>query len=77
MRKISLQLNHLSEELAASGGKDNSGKFVMAPTDSRLRGDQRLFENGKQVEADDEKLRLETKQRQARKDLEQLNQTHE
>jgi hypothetical protein len=40
---------------------------VIAPSDSRFRGDQRLFEDGKWVEADEEKLRLEVKQRAARK----------
>ena len=59
MRKISILLNHME-----NGGKDPvSGKLIMAPTDSRLRGDQRLFENGKATEADEEKLRLEIKQR--------------
>lgn len=50
---------------------------MIAPTDSRLRGDQRLFENGKQAEADQEKLRLEIKQRQARKNLADRNESHQ
>ena len=40
---------------------------VIAPTDSRLRKDQRLFEEGKMDEADKEKTRLEVKQRASRK----------
>ena len=39
---------------------------LIAPTDSRFRGDLRLFENGFSDEADVEKLRLEEKQRAAR-----------
>ena len=38
-------------------------------TDSRFRGDQRLFEEGKWDEADVEKVRLEEKQRTLRKEL--------
>lgn len=38
-----------------------------APTDSRLRPDQRLMENGRWDEANAEKQRLEEKQRIARK----------
>ena len=40
---------------------------VIAPTDTRLRGDERLYEEGKVDEADEEKVRLEVKQRKARK----------
>lgn len=40
---------------------------VTCPTDSRLRPDQRLLENGKLDEAGNEKYRLEEKQRAARK----------
>ena len=32
---------------------------VICPSDSRFRGDQRLFEEGKTVEADAEKVVLE------------------
>ena len=39
----------------------------VAPTDSRLRPDQRLMEDAKWDEANLEKLRLEDKQRQTRK----------
>jgi len=44
---------------------------VIAPTDSRFRNDQRLFEEGKIDEADKEKTRLEVKQRAARKEKEE------
>ena len=40
--------------------------MLIAPTDSRFRGDQRFFEDGKNQEADEEKVRLEIKQRKAR-----------
>lgn len=33
----------------------------IAPTDTRLRGDERLYEQGFVDEADDEKIRLEVK----------------
>jgi len=46
-------LNYLSEEMKHSG--------YLPPTDSRYRGDQRLFEHGKWEEADVEKVRLEVK----------------
>jgi hypothetical protein len=39
----------------------------VAPTDSRLRPDQRLMEEGLWDEANDQKIRLEEKQRAARK----------
>ncbi|XP_014209543.1 oxysterol-binding protein 1 isoform X2 [Copidosoma floridanum] len=39
----------------------------VAPTDSRLRPDQRLMENGQWVEANAEKIRLEEKQRTERR----------
>ncbi|CAH2230389.1 oxysterol-binding protein 1 [Pararge aegeria] len=42
----------------------------VAPTDSRLRPDQRLMEEGLWDEANSEKLRLEEKQRAARRGLE-------
>jgi hypothetical protein len=52
-------LNELSEAQAAPG--------ALPPTDSRLRPDQRLLEQGRYAEADAEKQRLEHKQRVARK----------
>ncbi|XP_044508728.1 oxysterol-binding protein-related protein 1C-like isoform X2 [Mangifera indica] len=42
-------------------------KEKLPPTDSRLRPDQRCLENGEYEMANSEKLRLEEKQRQARK----------
>lgn len=54
---VSINLNYTSPELEA----------LVAPTDTRRRGDQRLFEQGKVDEADEEKVRLEVKQRKARK----------
>jgi hypothetical protein len=36
-------------------------KQFIAPTDCRLRGDMRLYEQGKVDEADEEKIRLEVK----------------
>jgi hypothetical protein len=36
-------------------------RTVLPLSDTRLRGDQRLFEEGKNDEADDEKIRLEVK----------------
>lgn len=40
---------------------------VLSHTDTRFRGDQRLYEEGKTDDADEEKIRLEVKQRKARK----------
>lgn len=45
----------------------NAWEAGTAPTDSRLRPDQRLMENGRWDEANAEKQRLEEKQRLARK----------
>jgi hypothetical protein len=42
----------------------------LPPTDSRLRGDQMCFEQGLMNQADEEKIRIEEKQRAARKILE-------
>lgn len=42
-------------------------KEILPPTDSRLRPDQRCLENGEYEMANAEKLRLEQRQRQARK----------
>lgn len=53
--------------LAAQLNEPESG---VAPTDSRLRPDQRLMEEGLWDEANAEKLRLEDKQRAARRELE-------
>ena len=54
--ELACQLNEMEEGLA--------------PTDSRLRPDQRLMEEGKWDDANDEKLRLEEKQRAARRQRE-------
>lgn len=51
-------------ELACQLNEPEDG---VAPTDSRLRPDQRLMENGLWDEANAEKLRLEEKQRAARR----------
>lgn len=48
----------------------NEQEGGVAPTDSRLRPDQRLMEEGLWNEANDEKLRLEEKQRTKRRELE-------
>lgn len=45
----------------------NEPEEGVAPTDSRLRPDQRLMEDGRWDEANAEKLRLEEKQRAARR----------
>jgi hypothetical protein len=45
----------------------NEPEEDIAPTDSRLRPDQRLMEDGQWDEANAEKLRLEEKQRAARR----------
>lgn len=45
----------------------NEPEEGVAPTDSRLRPDQRLMEEGKWDEANKEKLRLEEKQRAVRR----------
>lgn len=56
---FSIQLNYLSKDMSKSG--------YLPSTDSRFRGDMRLFEEGKMDEADVEKIRLEQKQRANRK----------
>ena len=52
--EFSLGLNELTEEM----------KNVLPPTDSRFRPDQRLLEQGDLEKAQQEKLRLEQKQRE-------------
>ena len=47
--RISLSLNDLTEEMAE----------VIAPTDSRFRGDMRMFEDGDPNSADDIKAKIE------------------
>lgn len=48
----------------------NEPEEGVAPTDSRLRPDQRLMEDGRWDEANAEKQRLEEKQRSARRERE-------
>ncbi|CAK7328549.1 unnamed protein product [Dovyalis caffra] len=57
LTRFSITLNELTPGL----------KEKLPPTDSRLRPDQRCLENGEYAKANDEKLRLEQRQRQARK----------
>ncbi|KAG6477970.1 hypothetical protein ZIOFF_061402 [Zingiber officinale] len=56
LTQCAITLNELTLEL----------KEKLPPTDSRLRPDQRCLENGQYEMANDEKLRLEKRQRQAR-----------
>ncbi|KAI0985699.1 hypothetical protein GJ496_010828 [Pomphorhynchus laevis] len=51
----------------------NEEEGDVAPTDSRRRPDQRLMELAKWDEANEEKVRLEDKQRKARRILEAEN----
>ncbi len=60
--KFALQLNYLPEVL----------RDKLPPTDSRLRPDQRLLEEGKTEEATLQKLRLEESQRKRRKEAEKV-----
>jgi len=53
----------------------NEKERGVAPTDSRLRPDQRLFEEGKTVESDRVKIQLEQKQRNARAERERAAET--
>ena len=43
----------------------------IAKTDSRFRMDQRYFEEGETAEADEEKIKIEVRQRAARKEREE------
>jgi len=61
MTQFAIALNELTEEL----------RVVLPPTDSRFRPDQRFLENADYSKATAEKLRLEEKQRAARKAREQ------
>ena len=54
---LSVNMNFKSDEMEGT----------IAPTDTRFRNDMRLYEEGKVDEADEEKIRLEVKQRKARK----------
>uniref|UniRef100_A0ACD5WK91 Uncharacterized protein n=1 Tax=Avena sativa TaxID=4498 RepID=A0ACD5WK91_AVESA len=57
LSSFAITLNELTSKL----------KEKLPPTDSRLRPDQRHLENGEYDQANSEKLRLETRQRMARK----------
>ncbi|GJN09387.1 hypothetical protein PR202_ga27390 [Eleusine coracana subsp. coracana] len=57
LSSFAITLNELTPEL----------KEKLPPTDSRLRPDQRDLENGEYGKANTEKLRLETRQRMARR----------
>lgn len=58
-------------------GVDDKLKPWLAPSDTRLRPDQRAMEDGLYDEASDEKHRVEEKQRAARKERETKNITYE
>lgn len=55
--QLAVNLNYVNEQMLR----------ILPPTDTRRRGDQRFYEEGKVDEADEEKIRLEVKQRKARK----------
>ena len=57
---FSLALNYVNQKMTG----------VVAPTDSRFRRDQRLFEEGEVDEAEAEKLEIEKQQRRVRKQVE-------
>lgn len=57
-------------------GINDNLKEYLAPTDTRLRPDQRAMEDGKYNEAADEKHRVEEKQRAARKTRESKRETY-
>lgn len=59
--------SHLYYNFTIFASQLNEEEDNIAPTDSRLRPDQRLMENGNWDEANDEKVRLEEKQRERRK----------
>ena len=64
--EYAMNLNHLTERM----------RDELPPTDSRFRPDQRALENGDQALATNEKLRLEDKQRKARKVLQDKGLTY-
>lgn len=73
--ELTVLLNHLPEEVKQCRTDPNTPSLI-APTDTRFRGDQRLFEEGKIPEADVEKVRLEVKQRKRRTDLKEAEEEH-
>ena len=48
---LAINLNYINDDM----------KELLPPTDTRLRGDARFYENGQVDEADEEKIRLEVK----------------
>lgn len=58
-QKGTILLNHKSDEMVG----------VIAPTDSRFRMDERLYEEGKIDEADKEKVHIEEQQRKTKKEI--------
>ncbi|CCH59005.1 hypothetical protein TBLA_0B01620 [Henningerozyma blattae CBS 6284] len=67
LTSYAISLNNINENL----------KQWIAPTDSRLRPDQRAMEDGEYDLAADEKFRLETKQREVRKKREENDEKYE
>ncbi|XP_071388912.1 oxysterol-binding protein-related protein 3 isoform X3 [Centroberyx affinis] len=65
--KFAIELNEL----------DPSLKLLLPPTDTRLRPDQRLLEEGNVETAEEQKQRIEQLQRERRRVLEENNITHQ
>ncbi|XP_044063378.1 oxysterol-binding protein-related protein 3 isoform X2 [Siniperca chuatsi] len=65
--KFAIELNEL----------DPSLKLLLPPTDTRLRVDQRLLEEGNWEAAEEQKQRIEQLQRERRRVLEENNVTHQ
>uniref|UniRef100_A0A8C4GZD2 Oxysterol-binding protein n=1 Tax=Dicentrarchus labrax TaxID=13489 RepID=A0A8C4GZD2_DICLA len=65
--KFAIELNEL----------DPSLKLLLPPTDTRLRVDQRLLEEGNLEAAEEQKQRIEQLQRERRRVLEENNETHQ
>uniref|UniRef100_A0A8C6SZY2 Oxysterol-binding protein n=1 Tax=Neogobius melanostomus TaxID=47308 RepID=A0A8C6SZY2_9GOBI len=65
--KFAIELNELHPSL----------KLLLPPTDTRLRVDQRLLEEGKLEEAEEQKQRIEEMQREQRKILEENHVAHQ
>ncbi|KAL0985453.1 hypothetical protein UPYG_G00157060 [Umbra pygmaea] len=65
--KFAMELNEL----------DPSLKLLLPPTDSRLRPDQRLLEEGNLEAAEEQKQKIEHQQRDRRRDLEESGMNHQ
>lgn len=65
--KFAVELNEVTPEI----------KDKLAPTDARLRPDQKALEEGDVAKADEEKKRVEQKQRETRQKLESSGKEHE